>query len=143
MAEVKRRSTASAKFVAVPLGIFFASATTFLGLIASFTGYGRGLSGVAAHYLTISLGSELPLYVVLLFFSRRALALGCCSLCLINFVGAFLLKLSDYSGVSHAPSIWHILVKSFFFPGQLLSLVVAIIALYVYSQQLAIPQEQA
>ena len=138
-----RRSSAIAKTVAILMGFLCAFATTFIGLVAvPFTGYGFGLARVANHYLNISLGLELPLYIVLICTRRKAPMYACVAMCLINYLGVFLLTLCDVSGPLHTTTLLRLFAESIFFPGEISSIAVALIAVYLYGNRGECPGSQ-
>ena len=94
------------RLLAILIGVFFAILTFFFGFFAlSFTGYGQGLAGFAEHWLNISSSIELPLYLVLVFISRRWLAYACSAMCVVTYTGTFLFNLSDQSAPIHLATI--------------------------------------
>ena len=126
------------RLLAILIGVLFAALTGFMGIIAlSFTGYGHGLAGFAEHWLNISCGIELPLYLVLVFVSRRWLAYACSAMCVVIYVGSFLFNLSDQSAPIHLATIVKLFCVPFLDPWMLPSIVVAITAVYLYRHQKA------
>jgi hypothetical protein len=124
------------RLFAILIGVLFASLTGFMGFIAlSFTGYGQGLAGFAEHWLNISCGIELPLYLILVFVSRRWLAYACSAMCIVIYAGTFLFNLSDQSAPVHLATIVKLFCVAFLDPWMLPSLVVAITAVYLYRHE--------
>lgn len=120
------------------IGILFASLTLFTGVIAlSFTGYGQGLAGFAEHWLNISCGIELPLYLILVFLSRRWLAYACSAMCIVIYAGTFLFCLSEESSPVHLVTIFKLFCVPVIYPWMASSIVVAITAVYLYRNQKA------
>ena len=126
------------RLLAILIGVFFAILTFFFGFFAlSFTGYGQGLAGFAEHWLNISSSIELPLYLVLVFVSRRWLAYACSAMCVVTYAGTFLFCLSEESSPVHLATIFKVLCVSIVYPWMLSSIVVAITAVYLYRRQKA------
>lgn len=133
MDAAENMSLSFTKIVAALVGMISAFTATFIGVIAiPFAGYGSGLASVAIHYLEISLGLEFPLYMVLIFISRKVLAYSCLALCIVNYVGAYLLSLSDESGAIRAAYAVKMLIVSVLFPGEISCIAAAGMALYLY-----------
>jgi hypothetical protein len=122
--------------IAILAGLVCALVTTFIGFFAiPFTGYGYGLANIANHYLNISLGIELPLYIALIAISRRALAYACCAMCILSYIGACLLALCDISGALNVTALLRVLGESMLFPGEVSTIAVALVALYLRRRQ--------
>jgi hypothetical protein len=126
------------RLFAILIGVLFASLTFFMGVIAlSFTGYGQGLAGFAEHWLNISCGIELPLYLVLVFVSRRWLAYVCSVMCVVIYAGTCLFCLSEESSPVHLATIFKLFCLPVIYPWMLPSIIVAITAVYLYRYQKA------
>jgi hypothetical protein len=126
------------QLLAILIGVLFASLTFFMGIIAlSFTGYGQGLAGFAEHWLNISCGIDLPLYLILIFVSRRWLAYACSAMCIVIYAGSFLFFLSEQSSPVHLATIVKLFCVPVLYPWMLSSLVVAITSVYLYRHQKA------
>jgi len=119
------------EIMAALVGLFFAICTSFIGFMIPLAGWGHGLASVAVHYLFLSLGIELPLYLLFLLISRRWLVCACYAMCAINFVGAGLLERSNILGALHLMDFVGITIMSVLFPGELTSIAVVLVALYL------------
>jgi hypothetical protein len=78
---------------AASAGLFFASVTTFVGLIA-IPFAGTGPEGYLKA-LSILFGFELPVYIVFFFISRKALTCACWAMFAIDYVVGLLFRLSE------------------------------------------------
>lgn len=138
MDRVMNRHLNPLDIIAILAGLICALVTTFIGLFAiPFTGYGYGLANIATHYLNISLGIELPLYIALIAISRRVLAYACGAMCVVSYIGACLLGLCDISGALSVIAFLRVLGESVLFPGEVSSIAVALVALYLRRRQTA------
>jgi hypothetical protein len=142
MGAVMKRHLKPLDVIAALAGLFCALVTTFVGVFAiPFMGYGHGLANIANHYLNISLGIELPLYVALIATSRKALVYACGAMCILNYIGACLLALCDISGAVSVTVLLRVLGESMLFPGEISSIAVALVALYLHRRQGVIRKE--
>jgi hypothetical protein len=136
--EGKHGGKLAMRLLAILIGVLSAALTGFMGIIAlSFTGYGQGLAGFAEHWLNISCGIELPLYLILVFVSRRWLAYACSAMSVVIYAGSFLFNLSDQSAPVHLATIVKLFCVPFLDPWMLPSIVVAMTAVYLYRHQTA------
>jgi len=141
MDDFRNRNSTIVRVIAIFVGFLCAFITTFIGIVAiPFTGYGFGLASVANHYLNISLGIELPLYIVLICIRRKVLTYVCAGMCIINYVGVFLLTLRDISGPIHAMVLLKLSAESIFFHGEISYIAVAFRAHYLHKDQAMVRQ---
>ncbi len=140
--DVMKRRAKPLDVIAILAGLVCALVTTFIGVFAvPFMGYGYGLANIANHYLNITLGIELPLYVALIAISRRALVYVCWAMCVLSYIGAILLALCDISGAVSVTVLLRVLGESMLFPGEISSIAAALAALYLYKRQDVIRKE--
>lgn len=122
------------ELLAALAGGFLSSYDAFAGLIGmNFAGAGAtGFRGV----LSVTLGFELPVYVIFLFVSRRALTYACWSMYAVIHIEDWVLALTEKVFPVDAIGILEaFFVTILFSGGGLVSLAVALLATYLYREE--------
>ena|SRR5579871_2642120 len=122
------------ELVAAVAGAIFSFLDLVIGLLAMpFAGAGP-LGDIAA--LSISLRFVFPVYMVLLFISRRALMYACWSMYVVIHVEDCVFELSQKAFPSNAFGILEAFVVTIVFSSEgLVSLAVALLATYLYREE--------
>ncbi len=120
---------AGLELVAVVAGGILSFLDVFIGLIAmNFAG--TGAAGFL-RILSITLGFELPVYIVFFFISRRALMYACWSMYALIHIEECVFVFSEKWFPVNAIRILEVLVGATLFPEGLISLAVALLATYL------------
>ncbi len=118
------------------VGMICALISTVIGVMGfGFTAFGPGLESLVRHCVVIESGLEFPVYIILIFISRKALAYAYGALFAMRYFCVFLLALNDCSRCIGIVSTLKMIFLSIIFPENLLCLAVVLISLFLYKAE--------